>query len=183
MTEECSKNTDRVSVTERIKAALTVLRECRLGPFDLILEILNEQKHEFKRHRTEFYREENEKFTKILNTILATDLGKRKFRAWLQTSSQALELVCKIISDEMDDIHQVEQLSGLADITPDFLMQWSVLSHREKAPLTAAILLSAAQTDLAREKNKKKKPDMVCFPFILNRHTSTPPFFYRCATL
>ena len=48
MTKKCSAdetlcgNAARVPVAERIKSALSLLRDCRLGPFDLILEILDE---------------------------------------------------------------------------------------------------------------------------------------------
>jgi hypothetical protein len=150
-----------VPIANKIRSALSILRECRLGPFDLIRKILDEHDPDFQRHRTEFYKQENQTLSKILDAVLDNELGKQKFRAWLKTSSKALDLICTIVGDEMDKVHDVDQLSGLADITPEFIDSWSISCNRDIAPFTTGVLLSAAQSSLAKERNKKKKPNAV----------------------
>ena len=51
----------RMSLSERIQDTLALLRSCHLSPFDLVLEILDEDKPEYSSYRTEFYKEGNEK--------------------------------------------------------------------------------------------------------------------------
>ena len=77
--------------------------------------------------------------------------------------SQGLGIFCDIINDEMNTVKGVEKLPGLAAITPEFIKSWSVPGCRELAPtLLTQILLSAAETRLAKEKNKIKSPVAVC---------------------
>jgi hypothetical protein len=73
-----------MSLSERVQDTLAILRGRRLSPFDLILEILDEDKPEYSYHRTEFYKEGNEKLTKILDAILTSGPGKIKLRTWMR---------------------------------------------------------------------------------------------------
>ena len=70
----------------------------------------------------------------------------------------ALEVICRKVSDEMDVVQEVEKLPGLDAITPEFIEAWRVSGHQEKAPFLFEILLAAAETVSAKEKNKKKSP-------------------------
>jgi hypothetical protein len=126
-----------------------------------MLKILDEHDPDFQRHRTEFYKQDNQTLPKILDAVLGSELGKKKIRAWLETSNKPLDLICTIVGDEMDNVHDIEQPSGLADITLEFIDSWSISSNREIAPFMTEILLSAAQSPLAKERNKKKKPDAI----------------------
>ena len=74
----------RTSHSTHIQNVLSLLHNSRLSPFDLILEILDENKSEYTSHRQKFYKEDNHKLEKILNTILANDSGKTKLRKWIQ---------------------------------------------------------------------------------------------------
>ena len=80
--------------------------------------------------------------------------------------SQGLGIFCDIINDEMDTVKGVEKLPGLAAITPEFIKSWSVSGCKELAPTLTQILLSAAETRSAKEKNKIKSPVAVCRCFL-----------------
>ena len=73
-----------MSLSECVQDTLAILRGRRLSPFDLILEILDENKPEYSYHRTGFYKEGNEKLTKILDAILSSEPGKIKLRNWMR---------------------------------------------------------------------------------------------------
>ncbi|KAI9436006.1 hypothetical protein H4582DRAFT_2112186 [Lactarius indigo] len=74
----------------------------------------------------------------------------------------ALEHVCGVIDKEMDLVNKMDLLLGLAAITPDFIKSWTVSGTLNKAPFLMGILLRAAETSLAKEKNKIKHPDAMC---------------------
>jgi hypothetical protein len=87
--------------------------------------------------------------------------GKWKLWSWLQPL--ALEFVCNVIDKEMDPVAKEDILSGLADISPDFIKSWMVTNASERAPILTEILFREVQTSLAKEQNKRKCPDSVCF--------------------
>ena len=76
--------------------------------------------------------------------------------------SHALEVIRDkaYTSDEMDVVQETENLPGLQvdAITTEFIEAWRVSGHQEKAPCLFEILLAAAETASAKEKNKKKSP-------------------------
>jgi hypothetical protein len=151
----------RMSQSERIHDVLTLLRDGRLSPFDLILEILDEDKPQFASYRKEFFKEGNEKLEKILDAVLANVLGKRKIRTWIQQPT-SVALFCDVISEEMDTVRKAELLPGIAAASaPEFIRNWTISAHQELAPCLLQILSTAAQTSIAKEKNKKKNPEVV----------------------
>ena len=153
----------RISRAERIQEVLTLLRGGNLSPFDVVLEILDERNPEYSGYRNEFYKEGNQKMPKILDHILAAAAGKRKLWTWMRP--YALVLVCEDIDKEMNTIAQEDFLTGLADITPDFIKSWTVENSCKRAPVLTKILQRAAQTSLAKTRNKKKHPRAVCFNY------------------
>ena len=172
------------STAECVLDILAVLRSRRLSPFDLILEILDEDKPQYAYHRAEFYKEGNHKLFRILDVILANDSGKRKLKSWIRGSA-ALDLVCDVITEEMNLVQKAEQLPGIAAITPEFIKNWTVSTYHELAPCLLHMLSVAAQTSTAEEKNKKKHPDVVCIFQIksLFKLSYSPPDFQLCNIL
>ena len=73
----------------------------RLSPFDLILEILDDDKPEYSFHRTEFYKEGNEKLAKILDAILSSGPGKIKLGTWMQRPA-TFDTFRDVITQEMN---------------------------------------------------------------------------------
>lgn len=150
----------RMSREDRITSAIATLKGRRLSPFDLIIEILDNDNAEYHGYRTELYKPGNSKLSKILDSILGTDSGKQKLRSWMQP--HALEIVSEVIDEEMDAISQKDILPGVSAITPDFIKSWTVADVSERAPFLTAVLIRASQTSLAKEKNKIKHPEAVC---------------------
>ncbi|KAH9020749.1 hypothetical protein EDB84DRAFT_1621797 [Lactarius hengduanensis] len=150
----------RMSRSERIKKAISLLKDGWLSPFDLILEVLNEYNADYTGYRNELYKEKSSKLQRILDSILAAESGKRKLWSWIQP--HALEIVCETIDEEMDSITEEDHLPGLSAITPDFIKSWTVANGQERAPCLTGILLRAAETSRAKENNKKKHPEAMC---------------------
>ncbi|KAF8153393.1 hypothetical protein B0H34DRAFT_820729 [Crassisporium funariophilum] len=112
-------------------------------------------------YQAEFYKESNQKLYSILDRINSNASGKTKLSTWIK--GPGLILVCKVIGDKMDNVQQVEKISGgLSSITPEFIKSWSIANYSDLAPATTKILLSAAETSLAREQNTKKSPNAIC---------------------
>jgi hypothetical protein len=79
-----------------------------------------------------------------------------------------------VVTEEMNAVQKAELLPGIAAITPEFIQKWTIPPHQEFAPCLRRILFAAAQTPAAKEKNKRKKPDMVCsFLRMIFRSTET----------
>jgi len=162
--DSISSSKTRLSPSERIQDVLALLRDHRLSPFDLVQEILNESQPQYSCYRTEFYKEGNEKLFRFLDTVISVDSGKSKLKAWMQKPA-AMDIFCDVITEEMNGIQLAEQLPKIAAVTtPEFIRDWTVSSHQEIAPCIQRILLAAAQTSVAKEKNKKKVPDIVRCP-------------------
>ena len=88
----------------------------------------------------------------------------------------AVALVCNMVDDEMNTITREESLSGLSNITPDFVMSWAVTEFCERAPTLMEIIFRAAETALAKERNKKKHPDAVHFKYYHSSYLSLISF-------
>ncbi len=158
--DSMSSSESRLSLLERILDVLALLRRHRLSPFDLVLEILGQSHPQYSSYKTEFYKEGNEKLSRILDVIILSKSGKKKLRTWVRQPT-TLDLFCDVVTEEMNAIQKAELLPGIAAITPEFIRNWTVSSHQAIAPCILHILLAAAQTSTAKEKNKKKKPDVV----------------------
>ncbi len=153
-----------MSLSERIQDVLALLRHHRLSPFDLVLEILDKSHPQYSCYRNEFFKEGNEKLVRFLDAVTSITSGKAKLKTWMQQPA-ALGLFCDVITEEMNAIQLVEQQPKIATVTtPEFIRDWTVSSHQEIAPCIQRILLAAAQTSVAKGKNKKKIPDTVRFP-------------------
>ena len=175
MTESVAPMTHESRITE----ILSLLRGGRLSPFDLVLEVLDKSQPKYSSYQVEFYKENNQKLSMILDKITSSARGKIKFSSWLKSES-GLKLVCEIIGGKMDEVQKVEKLSTLASVTPEFIKDWSISGCPELAPCMTEILLAAAETSLAHEKNKKKMPDAVRISTLF--HVQYNTHFNRSAT-
>ena len=128
-----SQSHGHMSLTERVQDTLALLRSCCLSPFDLVLKILDEDKPEYSSYQTEFYKEGNEKLSKILDAVLSSDLGRSKLQTWMQ-QPVTVDLFCNVITQEMNNVQKAELLPGIAAITPKFIKNWTISPHRELAP-------------------------------------------------
>jgi hypothetical protein len=132
-TDSVSSSQSRLSLSERVHDILDLLRGCRLSPFNLVLEILDEDKPEYSYYRTEFYKEGNEKLSKILDAIVSSNPGRSKLRTWMRRPV-AVDLFGDVITQEITKVQKAELLPGIAAITPEFIKNWTISPHRELAP-------------------------------------------------
>jgi hypothetical protein len=156
----------RMLCAERFTGAIDLLKGRQLSPFDLILEILDDNNSDYTEYRIELYKDKSSKLLRILDSILASHSGKQKLWSWMRL--HALALVCEVIDEEMDTVTKEELLPGLSAITPDFIKSWEVADFCECAPFLSGVLIRAAQTALAQERNEKKHPQAVCIEYITN---------------
>jgi hypothetical protein len=155
-----------------------ILKAGRLSPFDLVIELLDNDNAEYYGYRTKLYKPGNTKLSKILDSILGNHSGKQKLWSWMRPL--ALEIVSEAIDKEMDSVTKEEILPGISSITPGFIKSWTVADVGERTPFLTAVLLRAAQTSLAKENNKKKHPKAVCVEYSAIFLVLT--FYTRCAT-
>jgi len=66
------------SRAQRFEDVLGILREGRLSPFDLIIELLDDSNLKYWAYRNKLYKEENKKLSKILELIILSAPGKEK---------------------------------------------------------------------------------------------------------
>ena len=59
------------SRAQRFEDVLGILREGRLSPFDLMVELLDDSNLKYWAYRTELYKEENQKFSEILDLVFS----------------------------------------------------------------------------------------------------------------
>lgn len=173
----------RMSRAERITKVLGLLKDGGLGPFDLVLSVLDANDPDYAGYRNELYKDKSSKLPSILDSILTTDAGKQKLWSWMQP--HALQIVCGVIDEEMDSVTKAEVLSGIAAITPEFIKSWTGATTCEQAPFLTEVLLRAAQTSQAKEKNKKKHPEAVCIGISLSCliHSNADVLTIRCVAL
>ena len=121
-----------------------------------MIELLDYSNLKYWAYRNELYKEGNKKLSEILELIFSNSPGKEKMTEWMVP--HALKIICGKVSDEMDVVQETEKLPGLDAITPEFINTWRISGHQEIAPYLFEILLAAAETVSAKEKNKKKSP-------------------------
>ncbi|KAF9525192.1 hypothetical protein CPB83DRAFT_796698 [Crepidotus variabilis] len=126
-------------------------------------EILDDSNPEYSFHRNSFYREDSTKLFTILDLINIHPAGGPKLKEWLRRDA-AFEAVTGLICEEMDIVRELDKLPGLSAVTPDFISSMSLIgsTYRENAPCLHRVLMAASQTKLAKEKNKRKTPEMLC---------------------
>lgn len=146
----------RVPRSQHVEAVLQVLRDHWLSPFDLIIAILDDSNPQYSQYRHELYKKENRKLGQIFDHICSNPAGHIKFEESIL--SRAVDLVCATVSSEIDAVKDKERLPGLSKINPDFILGWNVSSHQETAPVLFQLLVTAAESAAAKEKNKKKSP-------------------------
>ncbi|RXW21865.1 hypothetical protein EST38_g3984, partial [Candolleomyces aberdarensis] len=160
-TDNHSPAADILAADRLIKSTLQTLRvQARIGPFNIVCRILEDDTPLYSSYRKKFYGPDNDTLDHLLTTIANCRQGRVKLSAWLKSSGRSL--ITNIVGEEMDEVTKAEIMPGLATITPQYVKTWTLESHKAHAPFTIAILTAAAQTERAARENKLKKPDEVC---------------------
>ena len=106
-------------------------------------------------YRREIYKEDNDKPLRPLNVLILSDLVKQKVRVWMRKPT-SIDLLCELVTEEMNNVHDVELLSGVANVTAEFIRTWTLSARQDIALFVLEILFTAVQTSTAREKTNKK---------------------------
>jgi hypothetical protein len=83
-------------------------------------------------------------------------------RGWVYGCQKA-----PLLTQFVQSLIKKELSMKLEDVTPEYISKWTVktaagLAARNSALILYQLLVRAAQTDKAKTKNIRKKPDMVC---------------------
>jgi hypothetical protein len=100
------------SRSQRFEDVLDILREGRLSPFDLMVELLDESNLKYWAYRNELYKEENKKLREILDLIFSNAPGKEKLNEWMlphALEAQILELeLPAAVSEEHREVFRIQ---------------------------------------------------------------------------
>jgi hypothetical protein len=145
---------------QRLDIVLTFLREGKLSPVDLLIDVLDSSNGKHQSYRDELYKTDALKLHVLLDHITGDPKGKRKMDEWMRP--YAVDLTCEIVDSEME-VTKRELSMGVSDVTPEFMASWSLNGNRalELTPVLSRVLSSAAQSSRAAERNKLKSPTTV----------------------
>lgn len=166
----------RTSRATRFESVLKILRDGRMSPIDLMLEILDPSNAKYDWYRTGLFHTSPEKVRNMLDLMMQHDRGSTVITDWLRP--QVAEWACKEVYREMDAAKDALLLSGgVGDLTPEYLETWSqsniLGTASAEAPILLSILHAGAQTQKAREKNTKKTSHLVRHVYLSDIHRLT----------
>jgi hypothetical protein len=100
---------------ERVSAALTFLREGKLSPIDLLIDVLNpsDEKHQY--YRQALYKADASKLHILLDHIIADRNGKQKMDEWM--APHAVDYTCEVVDAEMEAMKKKLSMS-VSNVTP-----------------------------------------------------------------
>ncbi|KAF8989362.1 hypothetical protein BDQ17DRAFT_1434511 [Cyathus striatus] len=143
---------------EKVDAILEFMKQEFITPFDLLQHLLNESNSNYGLYRSHLYHEDCDRLFSILNTIALSRDGQRRLQEWLQCGV-GLKSIMDLISDEMDKLHGLTQMRGLADINPDYVESWDIIDFKTEASFTFKLIRSAAESRCQCEVNIAKSPE------------------------
>jgi hypothetical protein len=153
------------SLAVKKSAILQLMRDIRLSPADLLLDVLTTDSH----YAAKFF--SGAPMHRLLDAMVADARGERIFREWV--TPRAIDITCDIVSTQMDSmVKELSTAPSLTKLTPQFLRAWSlkdnVVRPADKvAPDVVKILFSAVNTRRGLENNTKKSSNTVSYPNIL----------------
>jgi hypothetical protein len=146
--------------TQRIETVLTFLREGKLSPIDILIDVLDPSDEKHQSYHEELYKADASKLQVLLDNIMDDPKGKRKMDEWMRP--HAVDFTCQIVDAEMEAIKKKLSMA-VSDVTPDFMASWSLNGNHalESTPVLSRVLTSAAQSSQAAARNKLKSPRTV----------------------
>jgi hypothetical protein len=143
----------------KIHSLLAGLRQDRISPIDILIQVLDPDDLAYDRYRGNLYTEDSTKLSVLIERIMADDKGKKKLLGCMQPHLE--EFACEIVAEEMETRRRNSILPGIEAVTPTFMEKWNLDEEVDHTPFLSQILESAAQTERAKLHNKKKKPQKV----------------------
>jgi hypothetical protein len=144
----------------KVSEALSWLSGAGVSPFELLLHLLDEGNDMYRPYRAELFKETNKRLFAILDLISGSKDGRKKLQEWLK-SPAGTAVVGKAIHDEMDGLREEHHLKGVADISPEYIMDQQPATFADNAPFMISLLRAAAQSERQAAINTKKSPERV----------------------
>jgi hypothetical protein len=145
---------------EAIHSILTVLRDARMPPSEFLALVLDNSTNDFATYRTAFFTDAHSpKLEKLLDIIWNHEKGRRHMKEWMKP--RAVDLVCDIIHDEMEDAKPKLSMAT-HEITPEFVSEWDINGLMEQisldtTPVWSMVLVAATETKEDKVKPKTAK--------------------------
>jgi hypothetical protein len=149
---------------EGLNKILDALSDAHLSAVSLLLNVLDPDKPQFEKRRNHIFGNKSTSVEKLLNILCKDDRARMDVFSWIATSPLARTAIKDVIRREMATASHSTKAHTNKNITPEFLQNWTVTSHRDSAPHLYSVLHAAAGSPLQEERNMYKKPDKVgCF--------------------
>ncbi|KAJ7451396.1 hypothetical protein FB451DRAFT_1051517 [Mycena latifolia] len=155
-----SRPLDSRSSSDKIHDFLRQLRDDKISPVEVLIQALDVEGSENSRYREKLYRDDDVRLTRLLETIMADDKGKRKLLECMRP--QLLDFACNMVAEQMDQRRKASILPGINSVTPEFIEAWNLDEEEDLTPFLTRILETAAQTKYAEAHNKIKRPQKMC---------------------
>ncbi|KAJ7469215.1 hypothetical protein FB451DRAFT_1479113 [Mycena latifolia] len=144
----------------KIHNLLAELRQDRISPIDILIQVLDPEDISYDRYRGNLYKEDSTKLALLLDKIMEDYNGKQKLLECMR--SHLFQFACDTVAEEMKTRRAGSILPGIQVVTPSFIEEWSLDEEIDTTPFLTRILETAAQTERAKLHNKKKKPQKMC---------------------
>ncbi|KAJ6550618.1 hypothetical protein DFH09DRAFT_1319795 [Mycena vulgaris] len=147
-----------------------MLRDARISPTDILLEMLDPEKAEYNHHRAMFYSDSGSKMRALLDAIVSDPRGELIFSTWVKP--RAVDLACELVSGQMDlMVKSLSTVKSVTLLTPSFLRAWNLHQNvinpaNTLAPDLVKILYSSLNTRKALLKNKNKNSETALYSII-----------------
>ncbi|KAI0046675.1 hypothetical protein FA95DRAFT_1493692 [Auriscalpium vulgare] len=151
-----------LSKPAQIDAVLLILHNARISPLDFMAKLADSSTALGENFRSQWYRPDCDVLDRFLDAIMQDMRGLIKMKTWMKP--HAIELVELTVYEEMSVVQSQLYLPSLESVTASFIDTWSrdtiLAPAAAAAPTLRRLLLSAAETDSAKAKNKKKSPEI-----------------------
>ncbi|TFY51932.1 hypothetical protein EVG20_g10773 [Dentipellis fragilis] len=152
-----------------LDSVLQILRHLHISPLELVSQLVDLGNKSGDHFRRQWYSKDCPQLDRLLDGIAVDPRGKAKLNSWMEP--RAVDIISRTIDDEMQAVQNHLHLPSVNSITPAFLDEWNKKSIIEPVvaatPTLMAILLRAAETSVAKEKNKKKHANTMCGVILL----------------
>jgi hypothetical protein len=150
----------------KIHTLLASLRQDRISPLDILIQVLDPEDMAYDRYRANLYRNDSAKLPALIEKIMADDKGREKLLECMKPC--LLDFSCEIVAQEMEQRRKKSILQGIQVVTPTFMERYNLDEEVDTSPFLTQILETAAQTDRAKLHNKKKEPEKVNYCYYLS---------------
>ncbi|KAJ7916617.1 hypothetical protein B0H13DRAFT_2323228 [Mycena leptocephala] len=104
----------------KIHNLLAGLRQDRISPIDILIQVLDPNDMVYDRYRGKLYREDSTKLSALIERIMADYKGKKKLLGCMQPHLE--DFACEIVAEEMETRRRNSILPGIEAVTPTYFV-------------------------------------------------------------